>query len=161
MRISRVRRAAGLGLAAGLVLTLSACTEPPDAAVRMDGSTVEVIHTDCGSARPAVRQVRVVEVDPDETVIDENKLPVRWQVTFEPPSAATTFRIGEEQPGGHVDVALAGPLDPDVEFAVFLLEVKGWQDYQVFRTRDLTDGRVKFQDVVMSPEKFAERWPCH
>lgn len=63
MGIAVVRRAAGLALIAAVVLGLWACTDGPDAAVRAAGPTVEVVHIDCGPRRPAVRQVRVVEVD--------------------------------------------------------------------------------------------------
>lgn len=160
MGIIAARRAAGLGLAAGLVLTLAACTNEPDAAVRMAGSTVEVIYTDCSAQRPDVRQVRVVEIDQDADVIDKDRLPVRWQVTFEPPSTASTFQLGVEQSGGRVDVTLIEPFDPDVQYAVFLLQVKGWQDHQVFRTGELTDGRVRYHGTLMAPEAFAKHWPC-
>ena len=166
MRMRPVSRGAMavVGVAA-LAIALSGCTKLLPStpfsplAVRLDGSSVEVVWTPC---KPElIKSIKLVQVHGRLKALKPSD-PVLWQVTFSPPVTAATFSIGSEIPGGVVTVPFAGQVttDPSAYSVIDIFRTDSIAYEAVFQVSLLGPDSVFFQDRYMSKAEFARLSAC-
>jgi hypothetical protein len=150
---------------AALAIALSGCTKLLPStpfsplAVRLDGSSVEVVWTWC---KPElIKSIKLVQVH-DRLKVEQPSDPVLWRVTFSPPVTAETFTIGSEIPGGVVTVPFAGQVttDPSAYSEIDMERSDGGGFEAVFQVSELGPDSVFFQDRYMSKAEFARLSAC-